>query len=178
VLVYGSSTAGCFSGAWAGSQRSQETGGCWWRSGGSVAISGWCFRQCRSGQRDVGSKQIADVTVTDILAITDKIKNRGADQMALQTRNVLKRLFAYAIAREKTQFNPAAAIEAKFIASARSRDVALSPEEMGKLLRAIYQSSIKRAHKLALHLLILCMVRKGELIGAFYQPKAVIKRNL
>lgn len=117
----------------------------------------------------IGSKHIADVSVTDILAITDKIKNRGADQMALQTRNVLKRLFAYAIAREKTAFNPAAAIEAKFIASARSRDVALSPEEVGKLLRAIYQSSIKRAYKLALHLLILCMVRKGELIGAKWE---------
>ncbi len=117
----------------------------------------------------IGGKQVADVTVTDILAITDKIKNRGADQMALQTRNVLKRLFAYAIAREKTQFNPAAAIEAKFIASAKSRDVALSPEEVGKLLRAIYQSSMKRAHKLALHLLILCMVRKSELIEAKWE---------
>lgn len=117
----------------------------------------------------IGSKQVADVTVTDILAITDKIKNRGADQMALQTRNVLKRLFAYAIAREKTQFNPAAAIEAKFIASAKSRDVALSPEEVGKLLRVIYQSSMKRAHKLALHLLILCMVRKSELIEAKWE---------
>jgi integrase len=114
----------------------------------------------------IGSKQVSDVTVTDILAITDKIKNRRANQMALQTRNVLKRLFAYAIAREKTQFNPAAAIEAKFIAQAKSRDVALTPEEIGKLLRAIYQSSMKRAHKLALHLLILCMVRKSELIEA------------
>lgn len=117
----------------------------------------------------IGSKQVADVTVTDILAITDKIKNRGADQMALQTRNVLKRLFAYAIAREKTTFNPAAAVEAKFIASARSRDVALSSEEVGRLLRAIYQSSMKRAHKLALHLLILCMVRKSELIEAKWE---------
>lgn len=117
----------------------------------------------------IGSKQVADVTVTDILAITDKIKNRGADQMALQTRNVLKRLFAYAIAREKTQFNPAAAIEAKFIAQAKSRDVALTPEEVGRLLRAIYQSSMKRAHKLALHLLILCMVRKSELIEAKWE---------
>jgi len=117
----------------------------------------------------IGSKQVADVTVTDILAITDKIKNRGADQMALQTRNVLKRLFAYAIAREKTQFNPATAIEAKFIANAKSRDVALTPEELGRLLRAIYQSSMKRAHKLALHLLILCMVRKSELIEAKWE---------
>ena len=117
----------------------------------------------------IGRKQIADVTVTDILAITDKIKNRGADHMALQTRNVLKRLFAYAIAREKTQFNPAAAIEAKFIAQAKSRDVALTPEEVGKLLRAIYQSNMKRAYKLALHLLILCMVRKSELIEARWE---------
>jgi integrase len=114
----------------------------------------------------IGGKQIVDVTVTDILAITDKVKARGADQMALQTRNVLKRLFAYAIAREKVKFNPAAAIEAKFIATAKSRDVALTPAEIGKLLRAIYQSSIKRSHKLALHLLILCMVRKCELIEA------------
>lgn len=117
----------------------------------------------------IGKKQLSDVTVTDVLAITDRVKNRGADQMALQTRNVLKRLFAYAIAREKTQFNPAAAIEAKFIAQAKSRDVALSPDEVGKLLRVIYQSSMKRAHKLALHLLILCMVRKSELIEAKWE---------
>lgn len=117
----------------------------------------------------IGAKQIAEVTVTDVLAITDHIKARGADQMALQTRNVMKRLFAYAIAREKATFNPAAAIEAKFIATARSRDVALTPDEIGRLLRAIYQSSMKRAHKLALHLLILCMVRKSELIEARWE---------
>ncbi|MDD2978068.1 tyrosine-type recombinase/integrase [Aquabacterium sp.] len=117
----------------------------------------------------IGSKQVSEVTVSDVLTITDKIKARGADQMALQTRNVLKRLFAYAIAREKTNFNPAAAVEAKFIASAKSRDVALTPEEVGRLLRAIYQSSMKRAHKLALHLLILCMVRKSELIEAKWE---------
>lgn len=117
----------------------------------------------------IGSKQIAYVTVSDVLAITDKIKARGADQMALQTRNVMKRLFAYAIAREKATFNPAAAVEAKFVATAKSRDVALTPDELGRLLRAIYQSSMKRAHKLALHLLILCMVRKSELIEAKWE---------
>ena len=116
----------------------------------------------------IGKKQLPDVTPDDVLAIADAIKARGADQMALATRNVMKRLFAYAIARQKVTFNPAAAIEAKFIATAKSRDVALIPEEVGELLRAIYQSSIKRMHKLALHLLILCMVRKGELIGAHW----------
>jgi integrase len=85
----------------------------------------------------IGGKQVVDVTVTDVLAITDKVKARGADQMALQTRNVMKRLFAYAIAREKAQFNPTAAIDAKFIATAKSRDVALTAAEIGKLLRTI-----------------------------------------
>jgi len=43
------------------------------------------------------------------------------------------------------------------------------PEEVGKLLRAIYQSSMNRRYKLALHLLILCMVRKTELIEARWE---------
>lgn len=114
----------------------------------------------------IGDKPVADVTIPDILAITDAVKARGANQIALQTRNVLKRLFAYAIARGKTRFNPAAAIEARFIATARSRDVALTQQEIGQMLRGIYRSSIRRQYKLALHLLVLCMVRKGELIGA------------
>jgi integrase len=117
----------------------------------------------------LGRKPIADVTVSDILALTDGIKARGADQMALVTRNILKRLFAYAIAREAATFNPAAAVEARYIATAKSRDVALSQDEIGRLLRGIYQGSLARAHKLALHLLILTMVRKSELIEAQWE---------
>ncbi len=114
----------------------------------------------------IGRKTLGEVTALDVLGITDRIKARGADQMALATRNIIKRLYSYAIARHLVELNPAAAIEARYIATARSRDVSLSPEEIGKLLRAIYSSSMRRAHKLALHLLILCMVRKSELIDA------------
>lgn len=114
----------------------------------------------------MGSKHLDDVAVSDIITITDRIKNRGADQMALQTRNVLKRLFAFAISRQKIQFNPAAALEGRYIAQAKSRDVALTPSEIGQLLQAIYASGMKRAYRLALHLLIICMVRKGELTEA------------
>jgi len=125
---------------------------------------------CRILKKDVipaiGKKRLSEVTVADVLAITDRIKARGSDQSALLTRNILKRLFAYAIARQKVTENPAAAIEARYVATAKSRDVALTPAELGKLLRAIYTSSMRRSHKLALHLLILCMVRKSELINA------------
>ena len=114
----------------------------------------------------IGHKRLTEVTDQDVQAIVGKIKARGSDHMALTTRNILKRMFAYAIARTPATLNPAAAMEAKYIASAKSRDVALAPEEIGRLVRAIYTSSMRRSHKLALHLLIICMVRKSELIEA------------
>lgn len=118
---------------------------------------------------NIGRKRLPEVTVADVLTITDKIKARGADQAALMTRNVMKRMFSYAIAREKMTTNPAAAVEARYIAQARSRDVALSSQEIGKLLRGIYTSNMNRGNKLALHLLVLCMVRKSELIEARWE---------
>ena len=40
----------------------------------------------------LGRKRLVEVTPLDVLAMTDRIKARGADQMALATRYVLKRL--------------------------------------------------------------------------------------
>lgn len=114
----------------------------------------------------IGNKKIQQVTQTDVLRITDKIKNRGADTAALLARNILKRLFEYAISREKVTFNPAAAIQAQYIATASSRDRALTSNEIHLLMQAIYKSSMRRSNKLGLHLLILTMVRKSELIEA------------
>lgn len=115
---------------------------------------------------EFGKRPVTEVSIEDVQRVIDRVKARGADQMALQTRNAMKRLFAYAISRGLTRFNPAAAIEAKYIAQAKSRDVALTPAEIGALLRALYRSSLKRQFKLAFHLLILTMVRKGELVKA------------
>jgi integrase len=48
-------------------------------------------------------------------------------------------------------------------------DATLAPDEVGRLLRANYQSGINRAHKLALRLLILRMARKSERIEAKWE---------
>ena len=117
----------------------------------------------------LGGKRLEDVTPADVLTLCDRIKKRGADQSALQVRNILKRIYAYAIARLRAEFNPAAALEARYIATAKSRDRALTKDEIGKLLRSVYGSSMRRAHKLAIHLLLLTMVRKADLIGAKWE---------
>jgi integrase len=114
----------------------------------------------------IGNKSLPDVSPGDVLAICDRIKARGAPQMALSTRNVIKRLFEYAIARQLATSNPAHAVVARFIATQDSRTRVLTPDEIGVVLRSVYASDIRRPLKLALHLLVLTMVRKAELTEA------------
>jgi len=114
----------------------------------------------------IGKMPLTEVTPLDVLQITDRIKARGADQVALRVRGILKQLFGYAVAQHRMTSNPAAAVDAKYIATARARDVVLEPKEIGQLFRGIYASDLKRTYKLALHLLMITLVRKGELIGA------------
>ncbi|BCF98925.1 phage integrase [Paraburkholderia sp. PGU19] len=114
----------------------------------------------------IGHKPIAQVTTEDIQSICDAIKSRGAPQMALHTRNVAKRLFAFLIARQLATVNPADAIAARTIATQGGRSRVLTGSEIGSLLRTIHTSSIRRPLKLALHLLVLTMVNKSELIEA------------
>lgn len=114
----------------------------------------------------IGNKPLPEVNAGDVLAICDRIKGRGAPQAALQTRNVLKRMYDYAIARQLAMTNPAQAVVARFVATQESRTRVLTPDEIGTVLRAVYASDIRRPLKLAFHLLVLTMVRKSELTEA------------
>ncbi|MGC0155275.1 tyrosine-type recombinase/integrase [Chromobacterium vaccinii] len=114
----------------------------------------------------LGGMPLAEVKPSDVLELCDRIKARGSPKMALVTRNALKRMYDYAIARQLAETNPAAALVARFIAVEESRDRVLSDEEIGQVLRAVYQSDIRRSLRLALHLLAITMVRKSELIQA------------
>jgi len=51
----------------------------------------------------------------------------------------------------------------------QGREVALTSDELGRLLISIDQSSLVRAHKLALRLLMLCLVRRSALIEAKWE---------
>ncbi|WP_258961277.1 N-terminal phage integrase SAM-like domain-containing protein, partial [Klebsiella pneumoniae] len=72
----------------------------------------------------LGKLELEELTTAHIQVVLDRIKQRGSDHVALLTRNVLKRMLAYAISRGIIFNNPAAAIEARYIAQATSRDVA------------------------------------------------------
>jgi integrase len=112
----------------------------------------------------IGGKPINAVTAGDIVEICERIKSRGSPKMALHTRNVVKRLYAYLMARQLATGNPAEVVPARSIATFDSRTRVLSGVEIGGMLRAIDASSIRRPLKLALHLLVLTMVRNSDLV--------------
>jgi integrase len=114
----------------------------------------------------MGRTPLRDLTPSDVMALCDRIKSRGSPKMALFSRNVLKRMYDFAIARQLAISNPAAALVARFIATEESRTRVLSPSEIGLVMRAVYASDIRRPLKLALHLLMITMVRKTELTEA------------
>ena len=114
----------------------------------------------------IGNKPMGEVISGDVLAICDKIKGRGSPQAALLARNVIKRMYDYAIVRQVASVNPARMLIARYVATQSSRERVLSPEEMGKVMRAIYRSDMARPNKLALHLLCITMIRKSELLNA------------
>lgn len=119
----------------------------------------------------IGGRRIGDVTAADIAAIGERITHRGAPKMALHTRNTIRRLYDFLIARQLATENPAHVIPARFTATRSSADrpatdAPLTADDIGARLRTIYASNIRRPLKLALHLLLLTMARKSELIGA------------
>lgn len=117
----------------------------------------------------LGDMPLREVKPADILELCDRIKSRGAPKMALLTRNVLKRMYDFAIARQLVDYNPAASLVARFIATEESRTRVLSGKEIGEVLRGVYASDIRQSLKLALHLLAITMVRKTELTSSKWE---------
>ena len=114
----------------------------------------------------IGSKPVRDVGTEDVRAIIWKKKDEGFDAAAGNIRGVLKRLFDYAMTAGLVSVNPVLALPMRHVHKAKSRDRALSPEEIRLFLKAAFESNIRRQFKIGLHLILLTMVRKSELLLA------------
>jgi integrase len=114
----------------------------------------------------IGAKPVREVTTEDVRAIIWRKKDEGFDAAAGQIRGVLKRLFDYATTAGLVTANPVLALPMRHVHKAKSRERALSPEEIKSFLRAAFESNIRRQFKIGLHLILLTMVRKSELLLA------------
>ncbi len=114
----------------------------------------------------LGKKSLRDITSADVQAIVFRKRDNGRPASAGAIRNLLKRIFDYAIVCNVALTNPTLATPMRFITKARPRTRALSPDEIKTYLQTLYRSNIRRQFKLALHIILLTLVRKSELLFA------------
>jgi integrase len=117
----------------------------------------------------IGTRQVGEVTTEDVRAIIWKKKDEGFDAAAGNIRGLLKRLFDYAMTAGLVTANPVLALPMRHVHRAKSRDRALSPEEIRVFLMAVFESNIRRQFKIGLHLILMTLVRKSELLLARWE---------
>jgi integrase len=117
----------------------------------------------------IGTKVMRDVTTEDVRAIIWKKKDEGFDAAAGDIRGVMKRLFDYAQTCGIVTSNPVMALPMRHVHKAKARERSLSPEEIRTFLRSAFESNIRRQFKIGLHLILLTMVRKSELLLARWE---------
>ena len=117
----------------------------------------------------IGAKTVREVTTEDVRSIIWAKKDQGFDAAAGGIRGILKRLFDYAMTCGLVSMNPVLALPMRHVHKAKARDRALAPDEIRTFLRAAYESNIRRQFKLGLHLILLTMVRKSELLLARWE---------
>lgn len=112
----------------------------------------------------IGKKPLASVEKKELREIIFAKIDAGHEQAALALRNLLQRLWEYAVECEITEKSPAVVIpKAKFVAEVSSRSRALNPAEIKPFLRALDAARLKPELKDALLLILLTLVRKSEL---------------
>jgi len=118
---------------------------------------------------DLEGSHIADISVTDLSAILDRIVQAGHLETAHRVRALAERIFRLAVVLELTQQNPALILRGTIPARVTTQFAAITkPENIGPLLRAIDgydgQPEVRAALQLAPHV----FVRPGELRGALW----------
>jgi integrase len=113
-----------------------------------------------------GAKALGDVTPAEVQILVFRKRDNGFPAAAAVIRNLVKRLYDYAIVCGVASINPTLATPTRFVFRARTRKRALSSEEIATYIQSLYRSNIRRQFKLALHMILLTMVRKSDLLLA------------
>ncbi len=116
-----------------------------------------------------GDKLLKDVTALDVQALVYRKRDNGREAAAIMIRQVIKLLFDYAIHSQLATINPATMVATRYIGRARKRSRNMNAKEIRLYLRTIYQSNMRRQFKLALHILLLTLKRKSELLLARWE---------
>jgi integrase len=115
---------------------------------------------------EFGGRPLKDITVIDVQLVVYRKRDGGHPSAAIHLRNTIKRMYDYAIELRLAPINPAAMVATKYVGKAVRRKRNLSPKEIREFLHGVYKSNMRRQFKLALHIILLTLVRKSMLLLA------------
>lgn len=112
----------------------------------------------------LGRQPLAEITAADLLDALRKVERQGKLETAKRVRTLASLVFRYAIATERADRDPAADLKGALRAPQIRHHAAITePEEIAKLMRAVYAYSGEMVTLAALKLSALVFVRPGEL---------------
>lgn len=111
----------------------------------------------------LGNRLLEEITPSQVMALCDKIKARGAPAPAVHAREIIQQVYRHAQARGLKIENPAEAVKASAIATFKPRERALAPDEIRVFFNTLETVGTLPTLKLAVKLVLLTMCRKGEL---------------
>ena len=114
----------------------------------------------------LGNKMMAEITTLMVRDLCDRIVERGGRATAVQAREIISSVYRYANDRGHGLFNPAADIKPSSIAIFKPRERTLTPDEIGLFFRTLDAIGAMGTMKMALKLVLITMVRKGEFTNA------------
>ncbi|EKG5058837.1 tyrosine-type recombinase/integrase [Escherichia coli] len=114
----------------------------------------------------LGNKMMAEITTSMVRDLCDRIVERGGRATAVQAREIISSVYRHANDRGHGLFNPAADIKPSSIAIFKPRERTLTPEEIGLFFRTLDAIGAMVTMKMALKLVLITMVRKGEFTNA------------
>ncbi|MCS3902083.1 integrase [Methylohalomonas lacus] len=115
----------------------------------------------------LGKYSAREVTDRQIINLLDRIVDRGSPTQANHALRLLKQLFRYGVSRRYLDKNPCAEITAAAAGGKeKARTRALSKDELGKFLKALNETDIHAADRLALKIILATCVRVGEMVKA------------
>ena len=113
-----------------------------------------------------GNKLMTEISHDDLRDLADKIVARGAPSTAVHCREVVMQIYRWANERGQRLENPADMVRPTAIARFTPRERALSPAEIGLMYEYLDKVPTGPQFKVACKLLLLTLVRKGELTDA------------
>jgi integrase len=116
-----------------------------------------------------GDKRLRDVTAEDVQELVYRKRDHGRQASAMRLRQIIKSVWDYAIEKRLVDKNPTSLVATRYIGKSRQRSRTLSPAEIRLYLGVVYRSNMRRQFKLALHVLLLTLVRKSELLLARWE---------